>query len=81
MYEKNLCLEEYLELLRTSYTYEAPLSIKGADGRSYQVYYAEANDDSNILVSSRYGYELSGDNMNGYIVTINKSTKSAASNS
>ena len=81
MYEKNLCLEEYLELLRTTYSYENPLNIKGADGRSYQVYYAAANEDSNIFVSSRYGYELSGDNMNGYIVTINKSTKSVASKS
>lgn len=77
MYEKNLCLEEYLELLRNTYTYEAPLAIKGADGKSYQVYYAEADENSNITVSTRYGYEISGDNMNGYIVTMNKAQKSS----
>ena len=76
MYEKNLCLEEYLELLRDTYTYENPLAIKGADGKSYEVYYIEADENSNVLVSSKYGYEISGDNMNGYIVTNNKATKS-----
>ena len=73
----NLCLEEYLELLRTTYTYDNPLSIKGADGKSYQVYYAAADENSQIMVSSKYGYEISGDNMNGYIVTVNKATRSS----
>ena len=72
-----LCLtEEYLELLRDTYTYENPLAIKGADGKSYQVYYAEADESSSITVSTRYSYEISGDNMNGYIVTMGKSQKS-----
>ena len=73
----NLCLEEYLELLRTTYTYDNPLSIKGADGKSYQVYYAAADENSQIMVSSKYGYEISGDNMNGYIVTVNKAARSS----
>ena len=81
----NLCLEEYLELLRTTYSYQNPLSVRGADGRSYLIYYAEAeaNDESEseIKVSSKYGSEISGDNMNGYIVTVNKSTKPAVKNS
>lgn len=76
MKANNLCLEEYLELLRTTYSYENPLAIKGADGKSYQVYYAEENEGSTIMVPTRYGYEISGDNMNGYIVTVNKAAKS-----
>ena len=76
IYENDLCLEEYLKLLRDTYTYESPLAIKGADGKSYQVYYAEADESSSITVSARYGYEISGDNMNGYIVTMGKSQKS-----
>ena len=76
MKANNLCLEEYLELLRTTYSYENPLNIKGADGKSYQVYYAEENEDSTIMVPSKYSYEISGDNMNGYIVTVNKAAKS-----
>lgn len=78
MKNNNLCLEEYLELLRTTYSYENPLAIKAADGKSYQVYYAEANESANILVPTRYGYEISGDNMNGYIVTVNKAQKPTA---
>ena len=81
MKNNNLCLEEYLELLRTTYSYESPLSVKGADGKTYQVYYAEANENSSIMVSTRYGYEISGNNMNGYIVTLNKSTRSTVKNS
>lgn len=76
MKANDLCLEEYLELLRTTYSYENPLAIKGADGKSYQVYYTAENENGNIMVPTRYGYEISGDNMNGYIVTINKSVKS-----
>jgi D-alanyl-D-alanine carboxypeptidase len=76
IYENDLCLEEYLKLLRDTYTYENPLAIKGADGKSYQVYYAEADESSSITVSTRYSYEISGDNMNGYIVTMGKSQKS-----
>ena len=78
MKNNSLCLEEYLDLLRTTYSYENPLAIKAADGKSYQVYYAEANESANILVPTRYGYEISGDNMNGYIVTVNKAQKPTA---
>ena len=76
MKANNLCLEEYLELIRTTYSYENPLAIKGADGKSYQVYYAGENESSTVMVPTRYSYEISGDNMNGYIVTVNKSAKS-----
>ena len=74
MKENGLCLEEYLELLR-DYTYDKPLSIKGADGKSYQVYYAVADESSQIKVSTRYACEISGDNIGGYIVTVNKSVR------
>ncbi|MBQ8140145.1 MAG: D-alanyl-D-alanine carboxypeptidase family protein [Clostridia bacterium] len=74
MYQNELCLEEYLELIRTSHAYGSALTIKGGDGKSYEVYYfASAGETTEIMVPSKYSYEISGDNMNGYIVTVNKS--------
>lgn len=74
IYQNELCLEEYLELIRTSHAYGSSLSIKGADSRSYEVYYFAATGDSTELqVPVKYAYEISGDNMNGYIVTVCKS--------
>lgn len=70
MYEKNLCLEEYLELLRTSYKYGNSLKI----GKNYEVYYVESTGGTTeVKVPTNFEYEISGDNMNGYIVTVFKS--------
>ena len=74
IYQNELCLEEYIELLRTSHNYGTSLSIKGADSRSYEVYYfASTGDSTELQVPTKYAYEISGDNMNGYIVTVCKS--------
>ncbi len=74
IYENGLCLEEYLELLRTSHKKGNSLKIKGGDSLSYEVYYCEAEGDSSeIQVPTKYQYEVSGDNMNGYIVTVCRS--------
>ncbi len=75
MYQNELCLEEYLELIRTNHQYgTSSLSIKGGDSRSYEVYYiAATGENTELQVPSKYTYEISGDNMNGYIVTVCKS--------
>ena len=74
IYESGLCLEEYLEFLRTAHKQGTSLKIKGADSVNYEVYYCEAtNDSTEIQVPTKYHYEISGDNMNGYIVTVSKS--------
>ncbi len=74
IYEHDLCLEEYLELIRTSHAHGSSLSFKASDGRSYEVYYcASAGDTTDIQVPSKYVYEVSGDNIGGYIVTVSKS--------
>ena len=74
IYQHDLCLEEYLELIRTSHNYGSALSIKGADARSYEVYYfASTGDTTELQIPTKYAYEISGDNMNGYIVTVCKS--------
>ena len=69
IYQNGLCLEEYLELLRENYTQEKPLNIN----KQYDVYYCEASQGSTeIQIPSKYTYDVSGDNMNGYIVTVYK---------
>lgn len=72
MFENGLCLEEYLELLRTTHKHGNSLKI----GNNYEVYYTESTGDpTDVQVPTNFEYELSGDNMNGYIVTVFKTKK------
>ncbi|MBO5416305.1 MAG: M15 family metallopeptidase [Clostridia bacterium] len=73
IYNNELCLEEYLELLEENYNFGTALSVKGGDGKTYEVYYTTADDAGEIQVPSKYAYEISGNNKSGYIVTVNKS--------
>lgn len=72
MMQNGLCLEEYLELLRT--TTEARgehLAFTADDGKSYEVYYVSADGDTtDIPVPAALPYTVSGDNMDGFIVTV-----------
>jgi len=81
MNKHNLCLEEYLELLRSSHKYEdTPLEINAGE-KDYLVYYVAANTTAGAFTSipvppaSEGTYTISGDNMNGFIVTVEKATK------
>ncbi len=77
MTEHNLCLEEYLESLRTSHTYDkTPLEIKAGE-KDYLVYYVPATENQTftsipVPPASEGSYSISGDNMNGFIVTVEK---------
>lgn len=72
MYQNNLCLEEYLDILK-ALEENTSLSVKGADGRNYEIYYYESSEDSiEIEIPKNVAYEISGDNVGGYIVTLNK---------
>ena len=70
--KNNLCLEEYVNLLKNNYTAEH-LAITGADGNQYEVYYIPAGntDITTLRVPSNYEYTLSGDNDGGFIITVN----------
>ena len=72
MYENDLCLEEYLELIRTNYSYEGEhLTFTADDGNAYEIYYFEAEgEEIELPVPEDYEYSISGDNMNGFIVTV-----------
>jgi D-alanyl-D-alanine carboxypeptidase len=65
MNNNDLCLEEYLDLLKTTTTQETPLQIDCETG-SYQVFYTNA-----VSIPQPEGtYEISGNNSDGYIITV-----------
>ena len=72
MMENNVCLEEYLTLLK-NYTADEPLFITNWDGEIYQVYYVAADtstDSTYVMVPPDAKYTISGNNSDGFIVTV-----------
>lgn len=82
MTEQDLCLEEYLELLRGTHSYDkSPLEFKAGE-QEYLVYYVAADTTEGatftsvpVPPASEGTYSISGDNMNGFIVTVTKAAK------
>ena len=72
MKEQNLCMEEYVEVLK-SYTDEKPLKINGADGRYYEVWYVAVDGSATVKHPTNYRYEVSGTNEGGVVVTVDRS--------
>lgn len=70
MKENNLCLEEYIEQIK-SFSSSNPLTITSGTA-TYQVYYvaANANNVTDVPVPSNYSYTISGNNSDGFIVTL-----------
>ena len=55
------------------HTFENPLVINVDNGKTYNVYYVEySGNPTSIKVPQNTNYEISGDNMNGFIVTVEK---------
>ena len=81
MYQNNLCMEEYLDLLKNSYSSAATrLTISAADGFDYDVYYVAASDAEVTTIdvpTSDFAYTVSGDNRGGFIVTVKKPVPAA----
>lgn len=74
MQKNDLCLEEYLELIRTEYKYGSKhLTFDCDNGSSYEIYYVESTgSQTNVPVPKESDHSISGDNMNGFIITIKK---------
>ena len=72
---KGLDLEAYVELIKSNHKHsDDHLKIEGADGSSYEVYYvASAGETTNVPIPENYQYTVSGDNIGGFIVTVNLS--------
>lgn len=65
MNDNNLCLEEYIEYLRTNTSKEAPLTVNSSAG-TFSIY----STKDTIIEKPKQEYTISGDNMDGYIVTV-----------
>lgn len=70
-----LCMEEYIATLQNDYADGECLTINAADGNNYAVYYVPASgaELTTVSVPKNYEYTVSGDNVGGFIVTVNLS--------
>ncbi len=70
--KNGLCLEEYLDEMRSTYLFDSPMLISCADGWDYLCYFvpAVANGDTSVPVPSNCEYTVSGNNVDGFIVAI-----------
>ncbi|MCI8388566.1 MAG: hypothetical protein HFE63_08900 [Clostridiales bacterium] len=74
MQQNNLCLEEYIELLRDKYKFGGDnLTIIDDEGVSWEVYFVSLNGESTqVPVPKDHEYTVSGNNVDGFIVTVKK---------
>lgn len=74
MYEHDICLEEYIELLRTNYRYEGEhLKFSDETGSAYEIFFYPSDDGSettNVPVPNDKKYDISGNNNDGFIITV-----------
>lgn len=78
MHENNLCLEEYIDLLE-NYEFDKKHLEINTDTYAYEVYYIRAETEGNtkVYVPKNSEYSISGNNIDGFIVTVLKGTASA----
>lgn len=72
MSAKNLSFEGYLEYLKSSTSPDSPLAVSSST-RSYAIYYLPAKGPHKV--PTEYGYTVSGNNADGFIVTVDISAK------
>ena len=72
MTQNDLCLEEYLDLLKRQYTFGQGMLEFNAGEQLYRVYYVQASGtgDTEVPVPKNLPYEISGNNTDGFIVTV-----------
>ena len=71
MEKKQMCLEEYVDFLK-QYTFEEPYSLTFND-KGYQIYSVIGNDEKyKTRVPISGNYEITGDNMDAFIITALK---------
>jgi len=65
MQERNFALEEYLEFLKEQKSISTTI-----DGEKYKISYYPVTQDTTIPVPSNLRWEISGNNMDGVVVTV-----------
>ncbi|PYE43809.1 M15 family metallopeptidase [Paenibacillus barcinonensis] len=68
MAKNGMVLEEYLEMLKAKKNVTVNL-----DGETYHIHYYQVSKDTRIYLPVNEPYDISGDNMEGVIVTVKKS--------
>lgn len=76
MHNESLCLEEYIDFVK-HYNFENPYSFESKDGSCYAIYYTVMSSEKSTNCpipldknNEEYDYEISGDNMGGYVVCV-----------
>ena len=75
MMKNNLCLEEYISTLSQFVYGEHHLEFTDDEGKGYEIYYIPADmgaDSTNVPVPAGKKYDISGNNIDGFIVTLYK---------
>ncbi|MDQ0722808.1 M15 family metallopeptidase [Paenibacillus amylolyticus] len=67
MHKNNLVLEEYLDLLKD----KENITVE-VEGEEYHIRYYQATQDTTVYIPEHGQTEISGDNMDGIIVTVKK---------
>ena len=67
--QNNLCLEEYIEMLKNYNFFGQHLTLSVSADENYEIYYVSGSR-SDIPVPKNRRYEISGNNVDGYIVTV-----------
>ena len=79
MTNKGLCLEEYTELVRNHPYQGKHLEFSDHNGKNYEVYFVESvgsiETDTSVPVPTGLKYEISGNNVDGFVVTVYKDEK------
>ncbi|MGF9700722.1 M15 family metallopeptidase [Paenibacillus sp. MABNR03] len=65
MYKNNLVLEQYLDLLKE----KENITVE-VEGEKYHIRYYQVTRDTTVYIPEHGQYEISGDNMDGVIVTV-----------
>ena len=81
MYENDMCLEEYLQFL-TDFAYANPYTYVYNDS-VYEIYYvpAEESGDTVLYLPKDVSYSISGNNTDGFIVTLDVTNGTSSDNS
>lgn len=73
--ENGLCFEEYIDLIR-NHPYDGEhLEFSDSTGASYEIYFVASDDGAEttaVPVPASLKYEISGNNIDGFIVTVYK---------
>ncbi len=73
MVKNNLCFEEYIDLLRSFEFGDRHLAITDDEGVSWEIYFVPAEAGATEVPVPKYlEYEISGNNVDGFIVTCKK---------